>query len=269
MFRLAVLLRNAAEPVVKVSTQDAIAILTINRPKQLNALNKEVSDTLIQELIKCDQNPALSVMIITGVDRAFVAGADIKSMLKLEGYTDALRHDDLSALRTGLPTIRKPIIAAVNGFVLGGGCELAMACDIIVASEKAKFGQPEVKLGILPGMGGTQRLPRVIGKAKAMEWCLTGWQYTAEEAERAGLVSRVVKHEELMPTALKIATTISQQSQITCRLIKQAINGSQETTLSMGLQYEADLFAATFATKDRKEGMSAFAEKRTPVFKNE
>lgn len=251
---------------MKTAQVGRVVTLTINRPTQLNALNRAVSESLMANLEKFDKDASCSVFIITGAGRAFVAGADIKEMEK-RTFSDGVMSDDLGAL-TRMDRIGKPIIAAVNGFALGGGCELAMSCDIILASEKAKFGQPEITLGTIPGLGGTQRLPRLIGKARAMEWLLTGAIYTAAEAERAGLVSRVVQHEDLMSTALAMAEKIAGYSQITTKLAKMALNSSQETSLSMGLAHEHIIFNSTFATHDRKEGMTAFVEKRAPNFQN-
>lgn len=266
MLRFSVLLRCAAEPVVLAAQTGRVVTLTLNRPTQLNALNQAVSDSLMAHLEKFDRDPSCSVFIITGAGRAFVAGADIKRMQK-RTFSEGVMCDDLNALNR-MGRISKPIIAAVNGFALGGGCELAMSCDIILASEKAKFGQPEITLGTVPGLGGTQRLPRLIGKARAMEWVLTGAIYTAAEAERAGLVSRVVKHEELMSTALAMAEKIAGFSQLTTKLAKMCVNASQETTQQMGLNYEHMMFSSTFATHDCKEGMTAFVEKREAKFEN-
>ncbi|ORC93458.1 putative enoyl-CoA hydratase, mitochondrial precursor [Trypanosoma theileri] len=266
MFRYSLFFRHAAEPLVKSAQKGAVMTLTLNRPKQLNAINAELSDELLNNLRKCDSDPSVSVVIITGEGRAFVAGADIKMMAN-QGFVDFYKNNMFKSVYA-ITTTRKPIIAAVNGFALGGGCELAMSCDIIVASEKAIFGQPEIKVGTIPGLGGTQRLTRLIGKSKAMEWVLTGEQYSAEEAEKAGLVSRVVKHEELLPTAISIAEKIAQNSQVTVGLAKDCVNRALETTLSEGLAYEKRTFEATFATADQKEGMHAFVEKRKPNFKN-
>ncbi|CAJ1029900.1 Enoyl-CoA hydratase/isomerase, putative [Leishmania lindenbergi] len=266
MYRYSRLIRCAAQPVVKTLQVGHVVTLTINRPAQLNALNRAVSESLMENLEKYDKDPSCSAFIITGEGRAFVAGADIKSM-KDRTFSEGVQSNDFSAL-TRMNTISKPIIAAVNGFALGGGCELAMSCDIIIASEGAKFGQPEIKLATIPGLGGTQRLTRMIGKARAMEWVLLGNTYTAAEAERAGLVSCVVKHEELMPTAMKMANTIASYSQVAVKLAKMAVNQSQETSLAAGLAYESMIFNSTFATHDRKEGMTAFVEKRAPQFRN-
>ncbi|KAG5490323.1 hypothetical protein JKF63_00443 [Porcisia hertigi] len=266
MFRYSPLIRCGAQPVVKVLQVGQVVTLTINRPSQLNALNRAVSESLMENLEKYDRDSSCSAFIITGEGRAFVAGADIKSM-KDRTFSESVMSNDLYAL-TRIGTIGKPIIAAVNGVALGGGCELAMSCDVLIASEEAKFGQPEIKLATIPGLGGTQRLTRMIGKARAMEWVLTGNMYTAAEAERAGLVSRVVKHEELMPTAMKMAEKIAGFSQIAVKLAKMAVNESQETSLAAGLAYESMLFNSTFSTQDRKEGMTAFVEKRAPHFQN-
>lgn len=266
MLRHCFLLRCAGQPVVKAGQAGRVVTLTINRPTHLNALNKAVSERLMENLERFDNDPSCSVFIITGEGRAFVAGADIKEMSH-RTFSEGIMCTELGAL-SRIPQIAKPIIAAVNGFALGGGCELAMSCDIILASDKAKFGQPEITLGTIPGLGGTQRLPHLIGKARAMEWVLTGATYTAAEAERAGLVSRVVKHEELMPTALAMAEKIAGYSQITAKLAKKAINTSQETSLQTGLKYEQMAFNSTFATHDCREGMKAFVEKRAAKFDN-
>ncbi|KAG5499099.1 hypothetical protein GH5_03802 [Leishmania sp. Ghana 2012 LV757] len=266
MLRYSNLIRCSMQPVVKVLQAGRVVTLTVNRPDQLNALNRAVSESLIENLEKYDKDPSCAVFIITGKGRAFVSGADIKSM-KDRTFSESVLSSDFKAL-TRIGTIGKPIIAAVNGFALGGGCELAMSCDIVIASEDAKFGQPEIKLATIPGLGGTQRLTRMIGKARAMEWVLLGNTYTATEAERAGIVSRVVKHEELMPTAMKMAEKIADYSQIAVRLAKMAVNESQETSLAAGLAYESMIFNSTFCTHDRKEGMTAFVEKRAPQFHN-
>jgi enoyl-CoA hydratase/carnithine racemase len=244
-----------------------VALLTLNRPSSLNALNDPLAEAIMQALTQCDGNASVGAMVITGEGKAFVAGADIKMMQPLD-FSKVYKNDLFSALGR-MPSIRKPIIAAVNGFALGGGCELAMMCDIIIASEKAVFGQPEIKLGTIPGLGGTQRLTGLIGKSKAMEWVLTGDQYSAEEAERAGLVARVVKPDQLIPKSVEIAAKIASYSQVTAMIAKEAVNASLETTLEQGLGYEKRCFQSTFGTADRKEGMTAFVEKRKPAFKNE
>lgn len=256
-----------AEPVIKVAQTGRVVTLTINRPDSLNAMNGEVADGIVKELYKYDKDSSCSVFIITGAGRAFVAGADIK-MMKDSTFVHQMNRNEFTKLRY-MTEIRKPIIAAVNGFCLGGGCELAMMCDILIASEKAKFGLPEINLGTIPGVGGTQRLTRAIGKAKAMEWILTGHTYTAEEADRAGLVTRVVKHDELMPTAMQIAETLAKKSQVTAQLAKRAILASENVTLQQGMNIEEMIFISTFATKDRVEGMTAFVEKRDPIFTDE
>ncbi|EKF32952.1 enoyl-CoA hydratase, mitochondrial precursor, putative [Trypanosoma cruzi marinkellei] len=266
MLRKSLFLFNSMDPIVKYVQKGAVVTLTLNRPKQLNALNAELTNALSENLLKCDADPSVSVVIITGEGRSFVAGADIKAMAN-QTFVEFYKHNMLRGLDT-VATVRKPIIAAVNGFALGGGCELAMSCDIVVASEKAIFGQPEIKIGTIPGAGGTQRLTRLIGKSKAMEWILTGEQYTAEEAERAGLVARVVRHEELLPTVSAMAEKIAMNSPVAVSLAKDCINKALETTLAQGLAYEQRTFQATFATDDQKEGMAAFVEKRKPNFKN-
>lgn len=255
------------EPLVLVDLQGPVAVLTLNRPKALNALNKELATALNAELKKLDANKAVSCLVITGAGRAFVAGADIKMMAPM-GFTQWHQNDlfqDFEAMRT----IKKPIIAAVNGFALGGGCELAMLCDIIIASDKAVFGQPEITLGTIPGLGGTQRLTRLIGKSKAMEWVLTGNKYSAQEAEKAGLVSRVVPHDDLLKEALATANQIASFSQVTASIAKDCVNKALEMSLNDSLAYEKRSFHSTFATKDQKEGMGAFVEKRKAAFSNE
>ena len=259
--------RRFLEPVVKVTRDEGVAILTLNRPKALNALNVALATELSNSVLELEADKSVSCFVITGEGRAFVAGADIKMMQNLS-FNDWHTNDLFSGLEK-LRAVKKPIIAAVNGFALGGGCELAMLCDMIVASDKAVFGQPEIKLGTIPGLGGTQRLTTLIGKAKAMEWVLTGNTYSADEAEKAGLVARVVKHDDLMMETLKIAKTISSYSQVTTSIAKDCVNKSLEMSLNDALQYEKRSFHATFATKDQKEGMSAFIEKRKPEFKNE
>lgn len=255
-----------AEPLVKIAQNGSVVTLTMNRPKALNALNVEISKELADALQKYDADSSVGAFVLTGEGRAFVAGADIKMMAPLS-FADWHGNDlfkDLEKIRS----VKKPIIAAVNGFALGGGCELAMLCDMIIASDKAVFGQPEIKLGTIPGLGGTQRLTSLIGKAKAMEWVLTGNQYSAEEAERAGLVSRVVKHEDLMKVAHEIAATIASYSHVTASIAKDCVNKNLEMSLADALTYEKRSFHATFATKDQKEGMNAFIEKRKPAFSN-
>jgi enoyl-CoA hydratase/carnithine racemase len=266
MLRASRFLRSA-EPLVLSSTKNAVALLTLNRPKALNALNQDLARELAALVMAAEADNAVNVIVITGSGRAFVAGADIKMMANLQ-FPD-WHQNDLFAELEKIRTVKKPIIAAVNGFALGGGCELAMLCDTIIASDKAIFGQPEIKLGTIPGLGGTQRLTQLIGKAKAMEWVLTGKTYTAEEAEKAGLVARVVKHDDLISVAMETAELMASYSRITASLAKDCVNKSLEMSLNDALQYEKRSFHATFATKDQKEGMAAFIEKRKPEFKNE
>lgn len=249
---------------ITVETDNHITTLTINRPKALNALNLQVLTELTEAAAAADHDDDVRVLVITGTDRAFAAGADIKEMSELS-FSQAFRRDWFSGWNR-LRDVRKPIIAAVNGFALGGGCELAMMCDILIASDKAKFGQPEINLGVLPGMGGSQRLTRAIGKAKAMDLCLTGRMMNADEAERSGLAARVVPHDELMKTVGEVATTIAGKSLIATAMVKEAVNVAFETTLDQGLLFERRLFHSSLATNDQKEGMSAFIEKRDPKF---
>ncbi|KAM9942671.1 hypothetical protein ACTFIT_006058 [Dictyostelium discoideum] len=243
-----------------------VGLVTLNRPKSLNAL----SDGLISEINSAvklfQEDKDVGSIIITGSEKAFAAGADIKEMEKVT-LPDAY-NNDLLAQWHDLTKIRKPIIAAVNGYALGGGCELAMMCDIIIAGEKAVFGQPEIKLGTIPGCGGTQRLIRAIGKSKAMELVLTGNNLTAVEAEKAGLVSKVVPVEELLTEATKMAEKIASYSQLTVAMAKEAVNASYELTLQEGIRFERRMFHSTFGTHDQKEGMNAFVEKRTPTWHN-
>jgi len=248
-------------------TQDRVGIITLNRPDALNALNDALMDQLCDALVDYDADESISCIIITGNEKAFAAGADIGAMA---GYSsvDVYKNDYLTRHWEIMRRIRKPILAAVAGYALGGGCELAMLCDIIIAADNAKFGQPEIKIGTMPGAGGTQRLPRAISKAKAMEMCLTARMMDAVEAERAGLVSRVVPTVTLMQEALATAQTIASYSLPMIMMIKESINQAFETTLSQGVLFERRLFYATFATSDQKEGMQAFLEKRRPVFKH-
>ena len=246
---------------------DKVGVITLNRPKQLNALNDQLMDELGAALQSFDKDPAIGCMIITGSEKAFAAGADIPAMAKLN-FADAFGGELISRNWETLLSIRKPVIAAVAGFALGGGCEVAMMCDIIIAADNARFGQPEIKLGIIPGAGGTQRLPRAIGKAKAMDMALTGRMMDAAEAERNGLVSRVVPLEKLMDEALGAALAISSYSQMATMATKEAVNRAYESSLRDGLQYERRMFHALFSTEDQKEGMDAFVNKRAPVFKH-
>jgi enoyl-CoA hydratase/carnithine racemase len=250
------------------SKSEGVAIIKLNRPSALNALNKALCTDIGNAISLIEKDSEVKCTIITGEGpKSFAAGADIKEM-STQSYMDVYKSNLFGELSV-LTTARKPVIAAVNGFALGGGCELAMACDIILASENAKFGQPEVKLGTIPGIGGTQRLTRAIGKSRAMEWILTGALYSAKDALEAGLVSRVVPQDQLMEVATKMAKEIAQYSTPILELAKECVNKSYEMTLTEGLNFETRVFQSTFATKDQKEGMSAFAEKRKANFKDE
>ncbi len=246
---------------------DKVAVITLNRPKQLNALNGQLMDELGQALQIYDADTSIGCIVITGSEKAFAAGADITAMAKLS-FADAYKGDFITRNWETIRTVRKPVIAAVSGFALGGGCELAMMCDFIIAADTAKFGQPEIKLGVIPGAGGTQRLPRAVGKAKAMDMALTGRMMDAIEAERSGLVSRVVSADKLMEEALSAALQICAFSQIATMAAKETVNRAFESSLSDGLMYERRLFHALFATDDQKEGMDAFVSKRAASFKN-
>ena len=246
---------------------EKVGIVTLNRPKQLNALNDQLMDELGAALQAFDADPAIGCMIITGSEKAFAAGADIGAMATLS-FAEAYKGDFITRNWEKIRTIRKPVIAAVSGFALGGGCELAMMCDFIIAANNARFGQPEIKLGIIPGAGGTQRLPRAVGKAKAMDMALTGRMMDATEAERAGLVSRVVPLEKLMEEALGAALMISDYSQIATMATKESVNQAFEGSLNDGIHFERRLFHALFATADQKEGMDAFVSKRKANFQH-
>ena len=253
---------------INVRTEaDKVGIITLNRPKQLNALNDQLMTELGTALKAFDADPAIGCMIITGSEKAFAAGADIGAMASYT-FADVYKSDYITRNWEQIRLIRKPVIAAVSGFALGGGCELAMMCDFIIAADNARFGQPEIKLGVIPGAGGTQRLPRAVGKAKAMDLALTGRMMDALEAERAGLVSRVVPLEKLMEEALGAALMISDFSQIATMAAKESVNRSFEGTLSDGISFERRMFHALFATADQKEGMDAFVNKRKANFKN-
>ena len=249
-----------------VEMHGRVALVTLNRPQALNALNQQVGLDLISAFEAFDANPGIGCIVLTGSKKAFAAGADIKEMQSVD-YATAFGQD-LFANWEALTRIRKPVIAAVAGFALGGGCELAMLCDMIIAADTAKFGQPEIKLGVIPGMGGTQRFTRAVGKSKAMDMCLTGRMMDAQEAERAGLVARIVPADKLIDEALAAAATIASMSMPSTMMAKEAINRAFETSLSEGLRFERRVFHSTFATEDQKEGMSAFVEKRKPAFKN-
>ena len=244
---------------------DKVGVITLNRPKQLNALNDQLMNELGAALKAFDADDNIGCMIITGSEKAFAAGADISVMAKYS-FADAYKGDFITRNWEGVKNCRKPVIAAVAGYALGGGCELAMMCDIILAADNAQFGQPEVRLGILPGAGGTQRLPRAISKAKAMEMCLTARMMDATEAERSGLVSRVVPLDKLMEETLAAAITISGFSQITVMAAKESVNRAFEGTLADGVMFERRLFHGLFATQDQKEGMDAFLNKRPAQF---
>lgn len=243
-----------------------VAILTLNRPAVLNALNSNVMKELVAALKEAQADRNVHAVVLTGSEKAFAAGADIKEMQSLE-FPDVYL-DDFIAGWDEVASFRKPMIAAVSGYALGGGCELAMMCDFIIATPTAKFGQPEITLGVIPGMGGTQRLVRAVGKAKAMDLCLTGRLMDAEEAERAGLVARIVAAERLLDEAVDAATKIASFSLPAVSMVKESVNRAFEQTLSEGLRFERRLFHSLFATQDQKEGMAAFVGKRKPEFKN-
>ena len=252
---------------ILVETRGKVGLITLNRPKALNALNDALMDEVGAALKAFDADEGIGAIVITGSEKAFAAGADI-GMMASYSFMDVYKGDYITRNWETIRTIRKPIIAAVAGFALGGGCELAMMCDIILAADTAKFGQPEIKLGVIPGAGGTQRLPRAVSKAKAMDLCLTARMMDAAEAERAGLVSRVIPAADLLNEALAAATTISEYSLIAVMMAKEAVNRAYETTLAEGVHFERRMFHSLFATEDQKEGMAAFVEKRKPVFKN-
>jgi enoyl-CoA hydratase len=249
---------------ILVERDERVGTITLNRPKALNALNSQVMDEVTTAAAELDNDPGIGAIIITGSEKAFAAGADIKEMSSL-AFSDVFGAD-FFAPWAKLAAVRTPTIAAVAGYALGGGCELAMMCDVLIAADTAKFGQPEIKLGVLPGMGGSQRLTRAVGKAKAMDLILTGRNINADEAERSGLVSRVVPAADLLTEAKAVATTISQMSLLASRMAKEAVNRAFESTLTEGLLYERRLFHSAFATEDQSEGMAAFIEKRTPNF---
>ncbi|MBR0568297.1 enoyl-CoA hydratase [Azoarcus sp. L1K30] len=251
-----------------VETRGRVGMITLNRPKALNALNDSLVDEIGAALDTFEHDDGIGAILITGSEKAFAAGADIGAMATFS-YMDAYKGDYITRNWERVKTCRKPVIAAVAGFALGGGCELAMMCDFIIAAETAKFGQPEVKLGILPGAGGTQRLPRAIGKAKAMDMCLTARFMDATEAERAGLVSRVVPAERLLEEALAAAETIAGYSLPVVMMIKESVNRAFESSLNEGLLFERRVFHSAFALNDQKEGMAAFVEKRKPDFRHD
>ncbi|HYS47992.1 MAG TPA: enoyl-CoA hydratase [Xanthobacteraceae bacterium] len=251
---------------ILVETRGKVGIIRLNRPQVLNALNAALVSELNAAVQAFEADASVACLLITGSEKAFAAGADIKEMAE-KTYMDAFMGD-FAAAWDPLARARKPVIAAVAGFALGGGCELAMMCDLVIAADNAKFGQPEIKLGVIPGIGGTQRLARAVGKAKAMDLCLTGRMMDAAEAERSGLVARVVPLANLMDEAMKAAETIASMSLPSLMIAKESVNRAYETTLAEGIRFERRVFHSLFATEDQKEGMTAFIEKRPPQFKN-
>jgi enoyl-CoA hydratase len=252
---------------ILVEVRGRVGLITLNRPKALNALNDRLMDELGDALAKFEADDAIGAMVITGSEKAFAAGADIGAM-KDWGYMDVYKAEYITRNWERLKSVRKPVIAAVAGFALGGGCELAMMCDIVIAADTAKFGQPEIKLGIIPGAGGTQRLPRAVGKAKAMDLVLTARMMDAQEAERAGLVSRVVAADRLLDEAVAAAATIAEYSLPVVMAAKESVNRAFESSLAEGVLFERRTFHSLFATEDQKEGMKAFVEKRKPQFRH-
>ena len=252
---------------ITVETADHVAVIRLDRPDALNALSSELLGEVARALKAAQENDKVRCIVVTGSDKAFAAGADIAEMAE-KSFVDVFAGDLFGAEVDRILRTRKPIIAAVAGYALGGGCELAMMCDFIIAADTAKFGQPEINLGVVAGLGGTQRLTRAVGKAKSMDMHLTGRFMSAEEAERVGLVSRVVPAKKLMEEAMAAAAKIAEKSMITAAIVKEAVNASQETTLSQGLLLEKRLFNALFATEDQKEGMAAFLEKRQAQFRD-
>ena len=252
---------------VIVETRGAVGLITLNRPKAMNALNAALMAELTEALDGFEADDAVGAMVLTGSEKAFAAGADIKEM-QSKTFAEVYLENFITAGWERLRTCRKPVIAAVSGYALGGGCEVAMMCDFILADETARFGQPEITLGVIPGAGGTQRLTRLVGKSKAMEMVLTGRMMDAEEAERAGLVGRIVPKGTLIDEAVKTAERIAGMSRVAVFMAKEAVNRAYETTLAEGILFERRAFHAVFATEDQKEGMAAFAEKRQPKFRN-
>jgi enoyl-CoA hydratase len=250
-----------------VETRDRVGLITLHRPQALNALNDALVNEVGQALDAFEADENIGAIVITGSEKAFAAGADIGAMAEFS-YMDAYKGDYITRNWERVKTCRKPVIAAVAGYALGGGCELAMMCDMIIAADTAKFGQPEIKLGVLPGAGGTQRLPRAIGKAKAMDMCLTARMMNADEAERAGLVARVVAADRLLDEAMSVATTISGFSLPVVMMIKESVNRAFESSLNEGLLFERRVFHSAFALQDQKEGMAAFVAKRKADFKH-
>ncbi|MEE3094534.1 MAG: enoyl-CoA hydratase [Pseudomonadota bacterium] len=252
---------------ILVETRGSVGLIILNRPKAMNALCADLAREIAEAVDAYEADDAIGALVVTGSEKAFCAGADIKEM-QSKSYMDVYKEDFITVNWERLSQCRKPVIAAVAGYALGGGCEFAMMCDFILAAENAKFGQPEILIGTIPGAGGTQRLPRFIGKAKAMEMALTGRMMDAEEAERAGLVSRIVPADELVDEAVATAEKIANLSQPIVMLAKESVNRAYETTLAEGIRFERRVFHSTFSTEDQKEGMSAFAEKRTAEFKH-
>ncbi|MGH8681176.1 MAG: enoyl-CoA hydratase [Burkholderiales bacterium] len=252
---------------ILTETRGRVGLITLNRPKQLNALNDALMTELGDALLEFDADEAIGAIVLTGNDKAFAAGADIGAMANWT-YMDVYKSDYITRNWEALKRTRKPVIAAVAGFALGGGCEIALACDIVVAADTAKFGQPEIKIGAMPGAGGSQRLPRAVGKAKAMDMILTARMMDAQEAERAGLVSRVVPADRLLDEALAVANAICEFSGPAVMMAKEAVNRAYETPLAEGILFERRMFHSLFATADQKEGMRAFVEKRKPSFKH-
>ncbi len=251
-----------------VETREHVGLITLDRPKALNALNAALMRELGEALLNFDADETIGAIVITGSDKAFAAGADIKEM-QPKSFVDAYREDFITAEWETVTRVRKPVIAAVAGYALGGGCELAMMCDFILAADTAKFGQPEINLGVSPGAGGTQRLTRFVGKSKSMEMNLTGRFMDAEEAERSGLVSRIIPADELIDEAVATASKIAEKGAIAAMATKESVNRAYETTLAEGVRFERRLFHALFSTADQGEGMEAFIDKRTPDFKGE
>ena len=250
---------------ILVETHGAVGLVRLNRPAALNALCEQLMDELAAQLLAFDADPGIGCIVVTGSSKAFAAGADIKEM-QGQTYPNAFLHDFIGDHWEPILRVRKPVVAAVAGFALGGGCELAMMCDFILAGDNARFGQPEINLGVIPGAGGTQRLTRAVGKAKAMELCLTGRMMDAHEAERAGLVSRVVPEGELVDEALKVAARIAGMSRVAAAMAKRSVNVAYETTLTEGVRAERAMFLSLFGSADQKEGMAAFIEKRKAAF---
>lgn len=252
---------------ILVDLEGHVGVITINRPGAMNALNDTVMDEMAAAIDEFESDTAIGCIVITGSDKAFAAGADIKEMQE-KSYMEVFKEDYITRNWERVAVCRKPVVAAVAGYAMGGGCELAMMCDFILAAENAKFGQPEINLGIMPGAGGTQRLTRFVGKSKAMEMCLTGRIMDAQEAERCGLVSRVIATADLRDEALKVAGKIAEFSQPIAMMTKESVNRAYETTLAEGVRFERRLFHSMFATADQSEGMTAFVEKRKAQFKH-